>query len=245
MKFIFTILLLTVFYFNSESAKQITVIATTSWTASYALAAGADHVIVLAPYEMVHPSEYELRPGDIERLQKSDMIIYAGYEVIVNQIKNGLNISDSKFEKIVTSFNYEEIEKSVMQIATKIGTEQIALKNLRKIRDAFDLGRAEMLKSNLKDKPILVHFFQESFVKELGLKPTRIFGPAPLEPKQLLELARTGAAVIVDNVHSPVGAPMKGILENGVYKLLLNFPGLYGTRSIEDVIHYNTKQLYE
>ena len=220
-----------------------TVVATTSWTAAYAKAAGATDVAVLAPYEMVHPSEYELRPGDIVRLIKARLIVYAGYEVIVKQLNTGLNISADKMVKITTSYNYSEIEKSVMQIAVQLGTEKIAVENLKEIKDLLLKGRVEVQKAGIDKQIVLVHFFQESFARELGITPAIVFGPAPPEPKQIMEMARTKAGLILDNAHSPVGEPMKEVIKNGKYQLLLNFPGLFNTRTLSDVIIYNTDKI--
>ena len=228
---------------STKKTNSVTVVATTSWTAAYAMAAGATDVTVLAPYEMVHPSEYELRPGDIVRLNSSKLIVYAGYEVIVSQLKTGLDLPDDKMVKIATSYNYEEIEKSVMQIAAKLGTEQIAIKNLKEIKDLLLKGRAEVQKVGLDRQATLVHFFQDSFAKEVGITPAAIFGPAPPEPKQIMEMSKTNSTLILDNAHSPVGGPISEILKKGKYRLLLNFPGLHNTRTIADVIRYNTLQI--
>jgi hypothetical protein len=228
---------------NNKPSHEPKVIATTSWTAAYALAAGATNVSVLAPYDMVHPSEYELRPGDISRLSKANLIVYAGYEVMVDQIKSGLKIPEGKMLKISTSYNYAEIEESVLQIAIRLGTEQIAKKNLDEIKHLLLNGRIDIQKRGLDKEKILVHFFQESFARELGINPTMIFGPAPPEPKEILEMAQTKAVLILDNIHNPVGGAAKDILQNADYKLLLNFPGLNKTRTIADVIRYNIDQI--
>ncbi len=228
---------------STKKTNSVTVVATTSWTAAYAMAAGATDVTVLAPYEMVHPSEYELRPGDIVRLNASKLIVYAGYEVIVSQLKTGLNLPDDKMVKIATSYNYEEISNSVMMIAVKLGTEQTAIKNLKEIKDLLLKGKEEVKKSGIDTMTVLVHFFQESFAKEMGIAPSVVFGPAPPEPKQILQMSQTNSTLILDNAHSPVGGPIKEILKNSKYRLLLNFPGLYNTRTIADVIRYNTLQI--
>ncbi|HZK93027.1 MAG TPA: hypothetical protein VFC67_02380 [Prolixibacteraceae bacterium] len=228
---------------KNKPTQTIGVIATTSWTAAYALAAGATDVTVLAPYEMVHPSEYELRPGDIARLTKTNLIVYAGYEVMVNQIKTGLKISDEKMVKISTNYKYKEIEASVLLIAKRLGTEQIAKKNLEEIKILLINGRNEVHKKGIDQQSVLVHFFQESFANEMGINPSMIFGPAPPEPKQILELTNTKAVLILDNAHGPVGGSVKETLKNGEYKLLLNFPGLHQTRTLADVIRYNIDQL--
>ena len=228
---------------NNKPSPSKGVIATTSWTAAYALAAGATDVSVLAPYELVHPSEYELRPGDIGRLAKTNLIIYAGYEVMVNQIKAGLKIPDEKLVKISTSYNFTEIEESVMIIAKRLGTEQTAKKNLEEIRQLLLSGKTAVHNSGLDQQSVLVHFFQESFAKEMGITPSMIFGPAPPEPKQILGMTHTRAVMIMDNAHNPVGGSVKEILKKSNYILLLNFPGLYQTRTIADVIRYNIDQL--
>lgn len=220
-----------------------TVIATTSWTAAYAMAAGATDVTVLAPYEMVHPSEYELRPGDIERIIKSTMVLYAGYEVMVRELKTGLDIPDEKMVRITTSYNFAGMEESVMRIAKRLGTEKEAHRNLEEIRKLLEAGRNQVHTLGLDQKPAVVHFFQESLVRELGITPVLVFGPAPPEPKQLLEMSKTNAALIIDNAHNPVGGSLRDVLKEGRYKSLLNFPGLHQTKTIADVIRYNIDQL--
>jgi zinc transport system substrate-binding protein len=228
---------------TNPKSPSIGVVATTAWTAAYALAAGATDVSVLAPYEMVHPSEYELRPGDIERLSRANLIIYAGYEVMVDQIRNGLNIPVERLTKISTSYNALEIEKSIMLIAKQLGTEQIAAVNIAEIKQLMAEGKLLVQEKGLDKGPVLVHFFQESFALEVGIEPVMIFGPAPPEPKQILALTKTKAVLILDNAHNPVGGPVKEILENCDYKLLMNFPGMHQTRTLADVIRYNIGQL--
>ncbi len=239
-------ILLTVCFLSScrnKPAATNTIIATTSWTAAYAIAAGATDVSVLAPYEMAHPSEYELRPGDIARLSKTKLILYAGYEVMVGQLKTGLNIPEEKMVRISTSYNYPEIEKAVMLIASHLGTEQTAKKNLAEIKQLLVSGRNEVQRQGLDQDTVLVHFFQESLVRELGITPFLVFGPAPPEPKQILEMSKTNPRLIIDNAHNPVGGSLKDIIKEGNYKLFLNFPGMYQTKTIADVIRYNIQQL--
>ena len=101
----------------SGSDGNLTVIATSSWTAAYATVAGAKNVKILAPLEMAHPSEYELRPGDIPKLMKAGTIIYAGYEVITERLKKGLGLPADKLMQIDTDYGFESMEKSIMKIA--------------------------------------------------------------------------------------------------------------------------------
>jgi zinc transport system substrate-binding protein len=219
------------------------IVVTNAWTAAYAFAAGASDVRVLTPYEMVHPSEYELRPGDIIHLNNAEVVIYAGYEIMMGQIRTGLKIPDEKMLQIHTSYNLDEIEESVMLIAARLGTEELARKNLAEIRKTMENTRQVVSEMGLDRETAAVHFFQQSFVSEAGIETVAVFGPAPPEPRQILEITRTEATLIIDNAHNPSGGALRETMGGAHYVELLNFPGLYGTRTIEDVIDYNIRQL--
>ena len=215
------------------------VIATSSWTAAYAEAAGAENVVVLAPFEMEHPAEYELRPGDIAKLINAEVIVYAGYEVMTERLKEGLNIPQDKLLLVNTDYNYEKIEKSVMDIAVKLGTEKIASDNLLDIRRVFDEGRKVVSEKKISERQVVAHRFQSSLLNELGLTPVAIFGPASPEASAIATISKIQTPLIIDNIHNPVGRPFREVLPEARYEQLLNFPGLKGTKSLTDVIRYN------
>ena len=228
---------------SSDSDNTTVVIATSSWTAAYAEAAGVDNVIVLAPFEMEHPSEYELRPGDILKLMNADVIIYAGYEVMTERLKKGLDIPQDKLLLVDTDYSYEKIEKSIMSIAAKLGTESAARKNLLDIRNAFDEGRRVVSEKNISRHPVVAHRFQSSLVSELGLVPVATFGPASPEASAIAGISKIQAPLIIDNIHNPVGLPFKEVSPNARLIKLLNFPGMHGTKTITDVIRYNVASI--
>lgn len=219
------------------------VVATTSWTAAYAVAAGAQHPVVLAPFEMAHPSEYELRPGDIPKLMKAEVIVYAGYEVMTERLRKGLDLPEEKLLLIDTDYHKETIEQSVMQIAARLGTEVIAREKLLEIRRVLDEGRAVIEKNHLQGQPVIVHRFQASIARELGLEPVMLFGPAAPEASEISTAAKIKTALIIDNLHNPVGQPFHEVLPHARYVRLLNFPGLHHTQTLTDVIRYNIAQL--
>ena len=88
---------------HTTTQNKALVVATNSWTAALAQTAGATEIVVLAPYEMEHPSEYELRPGDIPKLMDASLIIYAGYESMAERIKNGMDVPEEKMLKVETT----------------------------------------------------------------------------------------------------------------------------------------------
>ena len=230
---------------SDTAANGVLVVATSSWTAAYARAAGAGNVVVLAPFDMVHPSEYELRPGDIPLLIDATMIVFAGYEVMTERLKKGLNIPAEKLLQINTDYSLESMEKSIMKIAAKLGTESVAHENLTEIRRIFDDGKKAIDAQGMTGLPVVVHRFQSSFVRELGFVPVVVFGPASPEASEILSVSRTNAVILIDNFHNPVGQPLKEVLPDAHYTRLLNFPGQKGTESLAGVIRYNISQLID
>jgi zinc transport system substrate-binding protein len=228
---------------KTPERKKSVIVATNSWTAAYARTAGAKDVVVLAPFDMTHPSEYELRATDIPTIMNAKMVIFAGYETMVNRLQKGLNLQPGVLVKIETDYKLSNIEKSVLRIAKVLGTEKIAIQNLDSIRKCFKDGRLQFSKPENNSKLVLVNFFQRSFVEEMGFEVAGVFGPAALEASDISKLAKKTSVLIVDNEHSPVGQPLVTVQPTSRYTSLLNFPGLYQTSSIEDVIKHNIKQL--
>jgi zinc transport system substrate-binding protein len=219
------------------------VVATNSWTAAFAKAAGAKNVVVLAPFEMAHPAEYELRPSDIPLIVHAKVIIFAGYETMVKRLQSGLELKPEVLVKIDTDYSMATIEKSVMDIAQRLGTEKTALQNIDSIRHLLLEGRARFDKSGLNGARVLVNFFQQSIVKEMGFAVAGVFGPASLEAGDIDKMAKTGSTMIIDNQHNPVGLALAKVTTRAVYRQLLNFPGMNQTVTLLDVIRFNIRQL--
>lgn len=222
---------------------DITVVATNSWTGAFARAAGAKNIIILAPFEMEHPSEYELRAADISLIMHARVIIYAGYETMVKRLQTGMNLKKEVLLKIDTDYDMATIEKSVMEIAQFLGTEKIALQNLDSIRHSMREAKLQLDKSGVNSTPVLANFFQQSFAKEMGFEIAGVFGPGPLEAGDLNRMAKARSGLILDNEHNPVGMPLKAIKTDAAYKKLLNFPGMHHTVTLQDVIKYNIQQI--
>ncbi len=70
-----------VLYISAES--RIT--ASNSWTKAFAEMAGVNaHQI--ASSNMTHPPEYELKPSDVKKIKNADLLIFAGYEVMMKTV---------------------------------------------------------------------------------------------------------------------------------------------------------------
>ena len=230
---------------TGTSSDTAVVVATSSWTAAYAQAAGAKNIIVLAPYDMAHPSEYELRPGDIPKLMDATVIVFAGYEVMTERLKKGLSLPADKLVQIDTDYSFESMEKSICKIAARLGTENISRENLSDIQREFDQARKTVEEKRMTNFPVIVHRFQSSFAREIGFVPKVIFGPSSPEASEIFTVSKTDAVIIIDNVHNPVGQSFKEVMPTARYFQLLNFPGRKGTVTLTDVIRYNVTQLVQ
>ena len=227
------------------AAAQQQVLATTPWTAAFAHAAGAHRVELLAPYEMRHPPEYELRATDLRRVENADLVVYAGYETMMDRLERVLGDANVSSVQITTTHTMAAIEEAVMQIAVALGTENEARGNLAEIRSFLDDWRDEIRSMGLHRRRVLVHGFQVQLMEDLGVPVAGRFGPAPLEAQQIVRFSREGAALIVDNWHNEVAQPFRETLPGVPIVSFINFPGHEGTRTLLEVLSYNRSALRE
>lgn len=236
--------LLTFSLFGTPVAEETPdVVATTSWTAAFALAAGADDVYVLAPYALRHPAEYELKPSDIRVISDAGYIIYAGYEVMAGKIKESVGQDGPELLQIATDYSMTTIRQSVMKIANILGTTEVAVRNIEQIEAFISEWRQELGPFELSDRAVISHIFQKPLLDELGARIVGVFGPGPMEARQIVELSGKDAALIVDNWHNDVGKPLRDTMENVPQVIFINFPGEEDTRTLIDVLEFNRREL--
>lgn len=237
------LLILLLLSFTSWSQKQLKVLASNAWTAAYVIAAGFEDVDLLAPSDMLHPSEYELQINDFKRITEADLIVYGGYEVAMKQLEKMESVDKLKFMKIETGYNLLLMKQEILRISDKTHTSDIAKLNIENIDKTFQKAKISIINKGLAGKPVIVHFFQVQFAIEIGLNPVTVFGPSPLEAYEISNLVKKDAVMIIDNIHNPIAGPLAEIKKN-IYKVeLINFPGIKNTRTLEDVVNYNIKQI--
>lgn len=225
---------------GAEETEPVEVIATTAWTGAFAELAGIEEYMVLAPYELQHPPEYTLAPGEIAAISRAELVIYAGYETMLERLKSAA-AADTRLLQIKTVNTPAVIAESVRAIAALRGNQAQAEENLEAINQFFLEWREELAPH--VDRPVIVHFHMRPIAEALGLNIIDVFGPAPLEAAQLKRLAESGAMVIIDNWHSDIGIPLVELLPKAVRAEWINFPGKDETRGIRDVLDYNRREL--
>lgn len=226
------------------SAQQgMRVIATNSWTAAFAAAAGATDVTTLAPSNLRHPAEYELKPSDVAALKGADVIIYTGFEVMAKKLAEAAGSQSIRMLQIGADYSLPVMRESIMAIADLLGTGAQGKLGVAALEEYMASWKKELGAAGLAGAPAVVHAFQRPLMVELGFTVAGVFGPGPLEASQIARLSPTGARFIVDNWHNEAGGPLRETMKTSRYVSLINFPGPDGTKGLLDVLADNRARL--
>ena len=227
----------------TAAAGGVRVVATNSWTAAFAAAAGATDIVTLAPSELRHPAEYELKPSDVAALRGADLIVYTGFEVMAKKLAEAAGSQSIRMLKIDADYTVPVLHRSIMAIAEILGTQDVARKRIAEL-EAFNASwKQELAAAGLGGATVVVHVFQQPLMAELGFTVGGVFGPAPLEAAQIARLSPVDATLIVDNWHNEAGGPLRETMKSARYVSLINFPGPDGTKTLLDVLRDDRARL--
>lgn len=243
MKRLSVLLLACAAVFAAASLQAQTVVASTSWTAAIARAAGAQNVVVIAPLELKHPPEYEIKPSDLAAVRGADLVVYGGYEKFAKRLVETSGTEKTAELKLFTDNIPAAFKAEAKKVAEKIGT----LPSYEKWAAGFD-STVDAMRSRVSaaypDKRAVAHKFLKTYAEWLGFEVVGTFGPGEPSPAVVLQLVQLKPALVIDNYHNPSGKPVAESLKVPLAELI-NFPGKGGTVTIEDVFAYNERQFTE
>ncbi len=226
--------------FPTEILAKGVVVASTSLAGAIAKAGGAKEVRVLTPGDMRHPPEYDLRPSDLLKFEGADIVIYGGYERMVQKLLETSKNKNIYAIPIETETSPENLISQVRKISKILGTQKEA--------QSWEIGFSQKL--NLLKKRIsfaskrkaVVHRFALPFARWAELYLLQTISPGELTPKVIAEAVMKKPELVVDILHFPNA---KVIAENSKsrYLQVINFPGIENTETLEDLFEYNTSQL--
>jgi len=227
------------FWATAPMAKDV-VVASTSLAGAIAKAAGAKEVRILTPGEIRHPPEYDLKPSDLLRFEGANIVVYGGYERMVQKLLETSRNRNIMAIQIDTDTSPENLVNQVRKISKMLGTE--------KERQAWEESFVERLKllqkkiSPYSGRKAVVHRFAQPFARWAGLHVVQIISPGELTPKVIADAVMQKPELVVDILHFP---NVKVIAENAKCKYIqvINFPGVENTKTIEDIFEYNSAQL--
>jgi len=224
---------------SSPETQSLNLVASIPWVAGFAFLAGAEEVRVLAPYEMRHPPEYEIRPSDLVAVGEAEVVLYAGYERMAERLLEASENTTAVRVQVTTTHTREMLTSGVRAIAQALETQEVAEKNLEQLLAFFDSWQAEMAAMGLDSSPVVAHVFQQQMLEDLGVRVVGTFGPGPVEPAKIAELVGFQPVLVVDNWHNEVAGGLSEVLPEVPVVSFVNSPGHEGTRTLPEVFRYN------
>ena len=220
---------------------QTAVVASTSWTAAIARAAGATVVTVIAPAELKHPPEYEIKPSDLGAVRGARLVVLGGYEKFAKRLVETSGSEGTSTLSVVTTNVPALLRTQAQKVAEVLGT----VATFTAWADGFDRFAAasrNRVQVSYPDKRAVVQVQIKAYAEWLGFEVVGVFGPGELSPAVVLDLVRLKPALIMDNYHNPSGPAVAEALKAS-YVQVINFPGREGTVSLEDVFTLNERLL--
>lgn len=241
-RFILIILSLILLCFPSIALAQGIVVASTSLCGAIAKAAGAREVRILTPSEIKHPPEYDLKPSDLIKFEGADIVVYAGYEKMVSKLIETSKNKNIISIKIDTTTSPENLIEQARRISNILKTEKEEQQWEIRFRERLKILKEKV--SAFAGKKVVVHKFAQPFSRWVGLQIVQVINPGELTPKLIAEAVSKKPEIVIDIAHFPIA---KVISENigCKYIQVINFPGIEGTETLEDIFEYNVKQLLQ
>lgn len=226
--------------FPAISFAKGVVVASTSLAGAISKAAGAKEVREMTPSEMRHPPEYDLKPSDLYKFEGADIVVYGGYERMVQKLLETSKNRNILAIQIDTETSPENLMNQVRKISKMLGTEKE-----RQVWEERFVERLKLLQKKISPysgRKAVVHRFAQPFARWAGLHVAQIISPGELTPKVIADAIVQKPEIVVDILHFPIA---KVIAENGKcrYIQVINFPGVENTKTLEDLFEYNSTQL--
>lgn len=230
--------LLSSLFAQAAGEETASFVASTSWTASYADLAGVDDILVIAPATLRHPPEYELVPSDIAAIQNADFFVSAGYERMMQTIREGIP-SDSRTDiSISTGNSVDNIIAQADYIASFTGTEV----RYQSYVDMIEEARAKVADLGLDQASVYIQTMLVQLAEDIGLNVAGTF-QGQLSASQIQSAVDAGYDIIIDNFHNPSCAPLEGLVSCPIISWR-NFPETTGRGALEAMVRENLEILY-
>ena len=201
------------------------IVASTSWVAAFAAAAGATDITVIAPSNLQHPPDYDPKPSDLLAVADADYVLLAGFEGFAARMQEAAGGDLDKIVMVMTENSPATIRAEVTRLGELFGTQAAAEAYLANFDQEYERLSTTLQAKVGAAKPVVVaQLFATPWVYFAGLEPAGTYGPMPMTPAELKTLADAQPAFVFENVHMGGGDPV--VEATGAVKIdLLNFPG--------------------
>ncbi|MGB4408514.1 MAG: zinc ABC transporter substrate-binding protein [Sphaerochaeta sp.] len=224
-------------------SRDVSVIASTSWTAAFADLGGAEKVQIIAPASLIHPPEYEITVSDVVKIGKADYFIYAGYERMMKSMGDAIGKTNTNLIQITTDNSIENVKKQAALIASELKSGYSSEDRVQDYIQTVESGKLAAAKIGLDKQKVYCHAMQVYLAKDLGLQVSGTFGPGPLTATQIAEVAKGGYDIIIDNVHNPIASPLMEVSPKTKLVVWRNFPETVERASLQKMVQENIDAL--
>ncbi len=209
---------------GSPAASGPVVVATSTWEAALAKAAGAKNVKYIVPASIRHAPDYDLKPSDLTAVSGAAYVLYASFEPFAGRIKDAAG-SKATMVELNLDDDPATTQAEVAKLGRTFGTERAAAKwnadfsaqwkaLAQRVRSAWPGGKAPV---------VVTQAFTTWAAKLAGVQPAGTYGPAEVTPAQLSALTAKKPAFVLDNENMSTGTVLPG---SGARQLdIVNYPG--------------------
>ncbi|MEV7471822.1 zinc ABC transporter substrate-binding protein [Streptomyces kronopolitis] len=209
---------------SAKGASGPVVVATSSWEAALAKAAGAKNVRSLVPPSVRHAPDYDLKPSDLAAVADADYVLYASFEPFAGRIKEAVG-SKAKLIEINLDNAPDTAKGQVTKLGRKFGTEQAAASWNATFTARWDSLSRQVKASRPAGKPPVVaaQKFTTWAADLAGARVVGTYGPEAVTPDQLSSLTAKKPAYVLENENMSTGTVLPG---SGAEQLnIANYPG--------------------
>ena len=207
---------------STDPAEQPAVVASTSWVAAFAKAAGIEDVTIVAPVDLQHPPDYDPKPSDLAAITDADYVLLAGFEGFADRMTEASG-GDAEVITLEVDNHPDTIRANVRSLAETFGTQDAAEAWIEGFDQRVDELGAELDEARPAEAPTAVaHVFMAYWANLAGIEVVGTYGPQPATAAQLAEFTSAEPDLVLTNAHVPAGAIFDDLASEQV--AIRNFP---------------------
>ena len=127
---------------------------------------------------------------------------------------------------IEPSYDSAKLTTQIETLGAAFGTEDVAAANAEELTGQLDTISADLQETLGDIDPVIVsHVFVTEWVAFAGLEPAGTYGPEPITPDQVAELADLDPDFVFENEHMAGSGAAVTEATDAVQVDLINFPG--------------------
>ncbi|WP_063049722.1 metal ABC transporter solute-binding protein, Zn/Mn family [Nocardia arthritidis] len=199
------------------------VVATTTWEAAFARAAGAADVKVIVPPSVHHAPDYDPKPSDLTAVAEADFVLYAPFEPFAAKIKEAAG-STAELVEVGLDNSAEKVKAQVRALGLRFGTTDAAQAWIATFGTEYDRLRGEVSSEwpGGKQPTVIAQVFSTWAADLAGARILGTYGPEAVTPGQLAELTAKKPQFVLDNAHMSTGTVLP---DSGVKQVsIVNYP---------------------